>query len=83
MKMEVEIKTKVEHPEESGAVHEHDSPAVNFGCSDPWFVAGDDGTEDAGLPRSGRHRRPHPEEPDDRRGWASIPTTTATSASRI
>jgi hypothetical protein len=44
MKMEVEIKTKVEHPEESGAVHEHNSPKVNFGCSDPWFVAGDDGT---------------------------------------
>jgi len=36
MKMEVEIKTKVEHPEEEGAVHEHDSPKVNFGCSDPW-----------------------------------------------
>jgi hypothetical protein len=43
MKMEVEIKTTVEHPEESGAVHEHNSPKVNFGCSDPWFVAGDDG----------------------------------------
>jgi len=35
---------KVEHPEEEGAVHEHDSPKVNFGCSDPWFKAGDDGT---------------------------------------
>jgi hypothetical protein len=45
MKMEVEIKTKVEHPEESGAVHDHDSPKVNFGCSDPWFVEGDDGTK--------------------------------------
>lgn len=45
MKMEVEIKTKVEHPEESGAVHDHNSPSkVNFGCSEPWFVAGDDGT---------------------------------------
>jgi hypothetical protein len=44
MKMEVEIKTTVEHPEESGAVHDHNSPKVNFGCSDPWFVAGDDGT---------------------------------------
>jgi hypothetical protein len=44
MKMEVEIKTKVEHPEESGAVHDHNSPKVNFGCSDPWFKAGDDGT---------------------------------------
>ncbi len=46
MKMEVSFKTKVEHPEEMGAVHEHDSPsAVNFGCSEPWFVAGDDGTD--------------------------------------
>jgi hypothetical protein len=44
MKMEVEIKTTVEHPEESGAVHDHNSPKVNFGCADPWFVAGDDGT---------------------------------------
>jgi len=45
MKMEVTIKTTVEHPEEMGAVHQHDSPsAVNFGCSDPWFVAGSDGT---------------------------------------
>jgi len=45
MKMEVTIKTTVEHPEEEGAVHEHDSPAVNFGCSEPWYVAGDDGTK--------------------------------------
>ena len=45
MKMEVEIKTTVEHPEESGAVHDHNSPTkVNFGCDEPWFVAGDDGT---------------------------------------
>ena len=44
MKMEVEIKTKVEHPEQSGSVHDHNSPKVNFGCSDPWFVEGDDGT---------------------------------------
>lgn len=44
MKMEVEIKTKVEHPEEQGNVHDHNSPKVNFGCSTPWFVAGDDGT---------------------------------------
>ena len=44
MKMEVEIKTKVEHPEQNGAVHDHNSPQVNFGCSDPWFVAGSDGT---------------------------------------
>src|SRR5262245_19029922 len=43
MKMEVTIRTTVEHPEEEGAVHEHDSPPVNFGCSDPWFKAGDDG----------------------------------------
>jgi hypothetical protein len=46
MKMEVSFKTQVEHPEEDGAVHEHDSPAaVNFGCSEPWFVAGSDGTD--------------------------------------
>src|SRR5262245_34427961 len=44
MKMEVQIKTEVEHPEEEGAVHEHDSPSVNFGCSAPWFVEGSDGT---------------------------------------
>jgi hypothetical protein len=46
MKMEVSFKTQVEHPEEDGVVHEHDSPsAVNFGCSTPWFVAGSDGTD--------------------------------------
>ena len=44
MTMEVQIKTKVEHPEQSGAVHEHDSPEVNFGCSTTWFVEGSDGT---------------------------------------
>ena len=44
MTMKVQIKTKVEHPEESGAVHQHDSPEVNFGCSEKWFVEGDDGT---------------------------------------
>ena len=45
MKMEVQIKTKVEHPEEDGVVHDHDSQSVNFGCSTPWFVAGSDGTD--------------------------------------
>jgi len=46
MKMEVKMKTKVEHPEESGAVHQHDDTSdVNFGCSEPWFVKGDDGTD--------------------------------------
>ena len=45
MKMEVEIKTKVEHPEQNGAVHDHKSPKVNFGCSEPWFGEGDDGTK--------------------------------------
>ena len=44
MKMEVEIKTKVEHPEQNRAVHDHNSPKVNFGCSEPWFVEGEDGT---------------------------------------
>lgn len=43
MKMEVEIKTTVAHPEQE-SVHDHNSPKVNFGCSDAWFVAGDDGT---------------------------------------
>jgi lysophospholipase L1-like esterase len=44
MTMKVTIKTKVEHPEESGAVHQHDSPEVNFGCDEEWFVEGSDGT---------------------------------------
>ena len=44
MTMKVTIKTKVEHPEQSGAVHDHDSQEVNFGCSTTWFVEGDDGT---------------------------------------
>ncbi|MEP6630724.1 MAG: hypothetical protein ABJA89_09645 [Lapillicoccus sp.] len=44
MTMKVTIKTRVEHPEESGAVHQHDSPEVNFGCSTTWFVEGSDGT---------------------------------------
>jgi hypothetical protein len=44
MKMEVTIRTTVEHPEESGAVHEHDSGPINFGCDTPWFTAGSDGT---------------------------------------
>jgi hypothetical protein len=43
MTMKVQIKTKVEHPEEEGAVHQHDSPTVNFGCSSTWFVEGDTG----------------------------------------
>jgi hypothetical protein len=43
MKMDVEIKTTVEHPEQSGAVHDHNS-SHDFGCDDPWFVEGDDGT---------------------------------------
>ncbi len=37
MQMDVSIKTTVEHPEEDGAVHEHDSQK-DFGCSSPWFV---------------------------------------------
>ena len=45
MEMKVTIKTKVEHPEQEGAVHQHDSPEVNFGCDDTWFVKGDDGTK--------------------------------------
>ena len=45
MEMKVTIKTKVEHPEEEGAVHEHDSPEVNFGCDESWYTAGSDGTK--------------------------------------
>lgn len=45
MKMEVEIKTKVEHPELSGQVHDHNTVSkVDFGCSEPWYVEGEDGT---------------------------------------
>ena len=43
MKMEVSFKTTVDHGEYTD---NHDSPqAVNVGCSDPWFKAGDDGTD--------------------------------------
>jgi hypothetical protein len=45
MKMEVEIKTTVEHPELEGQVHDHNSPKVNFGCDTSWVKAGDDGTK--------------------------------------
>ncbi len=43
MKMEVSFKTTVNHGEYTD---NHDSPtAINIGCSDPWFKAGDDGTD--------------------------------------
>jgi len=45
MEMKVQIKTTVEHPEEEGAVHQHDSPEVNMGCDNTWFVKGDDGNK--------------------------------------
>ena len=45
MKMEVDIRTTVEHPEQNGAVHQHNSPKVNFGCDENWYVEGDDGTK--------------------------------------
>jgi hypothetical protein len=45
MTMKVQIKTTVEHPEQNGAVHNHDSPEVNFGCSTTWFVEGETGTK--------------------------------------
>ena len=45
MTMKVTIKTTVEHPEEEGAVHQHDSPEVNFGCDEEWWVEGEDGTK--------------------------------------
>jgi hypothetical protein len=44
MTMKVTIRTTVEHPEESGAVHQHNSQEVNFGCSPTWFVEGSAGT---------------------------------------
>jgi hypothetical protein len=44
MKMEVSFKTTVVHPPPVGT-HQHDSPvAINVGCSEPWYVAGSDGT---------------------------------------
>jgi len=46
MKMDVKMKTKVEHPELEGTVHDHDNLTdVSFGCSDPWYVEGEDGTK--------------------------------------
>ena len=46
MKMDVKMKTKVEHPELEGQVHDHDNfTDVSFGCSDPWYVEGEDGTK--------------------------------------
>jgi hypothetical protein len=46
MKMDVKMKTKVEHPEQEGAVHDHDNLTdVSFGCSEPWYVEGEDGTK--------------------------------------
>ena len=45
MTMKVQIKTTVEHPEEEGAVHQHDSPEVNFGCDTTWFIEGSTGTK--------------------------------------
>jgi lysophospholipase L1-like esterase len=45
MKMEVDIRTTVEHPEQNGAIHHHNSPSVNFGCDESWYVEGDDGTK--------------------------------------
>lgn len=46
MKMDVEMKTTVEHPELEGQVHHHDNfSAVSFGCDEPWYVEGSDGTK--------------------------------------
>jgi hypothetical protein len=45
MKMDVILRTTIEHPEQNGAVHQHDSPTVNFGCDEPWYVEGEDGTK--------------------------------------
>ena len=45
MKMEVPIRTTVEHPEQRRCRPPARLAEVNFGCSEPWFVAGSDGTE--------------------------------------
>jgi hypothetical protein len=46
MTMKVQIKTTVEHPEQNGAVHEHNNMSeVNFGCDEEWFVEGDEGNK--------------------------------------
>lgn len=47
MKMEVKFKTLTElYPIPPGDTDERDNDtAVNFGCSEPWFKAGDDGTD--------------------------------------
>lgn len=46
MKMDVEMKTTVEHPELEGQVHHHNNlTSVSFGCDDPWYVEGSDGTK--------------------------------------
>ena len=46
MKMDVQMKTTVEHPELEGQVHHHDNfTSVSFGCDDPWYVEGSDGTK--------------------------------------
>ena len=61
MKMDVQIKTTVEHPEQNGAVHQHDNiTAVSFGCDDPWFVEGEDGTKTPDYLDPGGDRRPRP-----------------------
>jgi hypothetical protein len=42
MEMKVQIKTEVDHGEYTD---KHDSPEVNMGCDNTWFVKGDDGNK--------------------------------------
>lgn len=42
MEMKVQIKTTVNHGE---FTDHHDSPEVNMGCDNTWFVKGDDGNK--------------------------------------
>ena len=43
MTMQVELKTMVTHPELQGLTHDHNSPKVNFGCNEEWWVEGSTG----------------------------------------
>ena len=84
MKMEVEIKTKVEHPELEGTVHDHNSLSkVNVGCSEPWFKAGDDGTATPFYLNPSIPPTVLLQESQTPGGWVCIPMTPGTSASLI
>ncbi len=82
MKMEVLMRTTVEHPEQNGAVHQHDDfSKVNFGCSEPWFVAGSDGTKIPDYLDPSTPGVLDQQEPDHVRHGRRTPTPTAIPAS--